>query len=162
MLEVVLLVASFLVSLVAGLLLIFSIVVMPGIGRLDDRDYLRAFRAMDRIIQDNQPVFVLVWGGSVLAVIGAVVLAIGQSGDSVGRLVIVSAVVYLVGVQVSTFAVNIPLNNVLRGLDLEAMSAEEHAEARAAFEHRWNTWNRSRSAWACLASFLLLTALAQI
>ncbi len=54
-------------TIVAGIVVAFSIVVMPGIKTLSDRDYLQSFAAMDRVIQDNQPVFMLVWIGSVLA-----------------------------------------------------------------------------------------------
>ena len=63
--------AAFLCSLVAGLLFSFAVVVMPGIGRLDDRDFLGAFQAIDRVIQNNQPLFIVAWVGSVLALLAA-------------------------------------------------------------------------------------------
>jgi len=44
---------------------------MPGISSLTDREFIRAFQAMDGIIQDNQPLFILVWVGSAVAVIVA-------------------------------------------------------------------------------------------
>ena len=47
-------------SLVAGLLFGFAVVVMPGIAKLADKEYLLAFKHMDGIIQNNQPLFVLV------------------------------------------------------------------------------------------------------
>lgn len=49
--------ATLLCSLVAGFLFSFAIVVMPGISDLNDREFLRAFQVMDRVIQNNQPVF---------------------------------------------------------------------------------------------------------
>jgi hypothetical protein len=67
----VLVLATFLCSLVAGFLFAFAAVVMPGIGRLDDRGFIRAFQVIDRVIQRNQALFVLVWVGSVLALIAA-------------------------------------------------------------------------------------------
>lgn len=158
----VLVAAAFLVSLVAGLLLIFAVVVMPGLGTLEDRDYLRSFQVIDRVIQDNQPVFVLVWGGSVIAVIAGGALAVSESTGSVRTLVLVATVLYLVGVQVSTFVNNIPLNNQLQRHDLDVMSAADLSSARAAFEPRWNSWNRSRTILACTSSVLLLAALAQL
>ena len=42
----------------------FAIIVMPGTKTLGDLGFLKAFKAMDRVIQDNQPVFILVWLGS--------------------------------------------------------------------------------------------------
>lgn len=162
LLEFVVLLAALLVSLVAGLLLIFAVVVMPGLGTLDDRGFLAAFKAIDRVIQDNQPVFVMVWGGSILAVIFAAVLAVAEGDGLVRGLVLVAAVIYLLAVQVSTFVNNIPLNNQLQTHDLETMSADELADARAAFEPRWNAWNRSRTVFACLTAALLLVSLVHL
>ena len=67
--QIALLVATFLCSLVAGLLFVFAVVVMPGIGNLNDREFIRAFQVMDRVIQNNQPLFMLVWLGSVVALV---------------------------------------------------------------------------------------------
>ena len=49
--QFVLVLTTFLCSLVAGFLLAFAVVAMPGIKSLNDRDFLKAFQAMDRIIQ---------------------------------------------------------------------------------------------------------------
>ena len=50
---------------------------MPGLGTLDDRAFIRAFQVTDRVIQNRQPVFVLVWVGSVAAVLEALALGLG-------------------------------------------------------------------------------------
>lgn len=52
--------------------------------------------------------------------------------------------------------INVPLNNQLQTLDLEAMSDDALAEARAGFEPRWNRWNQIRTVLATLASALLI------
>ena len=67
----VLVLATFLCALVAGLLFAFAVVVMPGIRSMDDGGFIRAFQAIDRVIQNNPPLFVFVWVGSVLALITA-------------------------------------------------------------------------------------------
>lgn len=162
MLEVVSLLAALLVALVAGLLLIFAVVVMPGLATLDDGGFLRAFKAIDRVIQDSQPVFVLVWGGSIVAVLAAAALAATQSSGSIRVLVLTASAIYLLGVQALTFVNNIPLNNRLQRYDLDSMTADELAAARASFEPRWNRWNRLRTLVACLSSVLLLVALIQL
>jgi uncharacterized membrane protein len=74
----VLLLAAFLCSLAAGLLFAFAIVVMPGIKKLDDRCFIRAFQAIDGVIQNSQPVFLFVWMGSALAIVVAAVMAIWE------------------------------------------------------------------------------------
>ncbi len=45
--EVALILATFLCSLVAGFLFAFAEVLMPGIRALGDREFIRAFQAMD-------------------------------------------------------------------------------------------------------------------
>lgn len=75
---------ALLCSLVAGFLFAFAIVVMPGIGALNDLDFLKAFRAIDLVIQKNQPVFIIVWIGSALAAIGSGVLSVGRWKGSTG------------------------------------------------------------------------------
>lgn len=76
--QIALMLVTFLCSLVAGLLFVFALVVMPGIRSLNDREFIRAFQVMDRVIQNNQPLFALVWVGSVVALGTSAVLGIGQ------------------------------------------------------------------------------------
>ncbi len=66
--------STLLCSLVAGFVFAFTIVIMPGIKSLSDHDFLQAFNVMDRVIQNNQPIFVLVWLGC-----GAVDLSTNQT-----------------------------------------------------------------------------------
>jgi uncharacterized membrane protein len=156
MLEILVVVAAWLVSMVAGLLLVFAIVVMPGIATLDDRKYLESFTVMDRVIQDNQPIFVMLWGGSILASLAAIVLSLIETEGPVRTLVVVGATAYLLGVQLTTFLINIPLNNAVRAADLTAMDEQSLADLRSVFEPRWVRWNQVRTAVAALASLTLI------
>jgi uncharacterized membrane protein len=154
-----LILATFLCSLVAGFLFAFAVVVMPGIRSLDDRQFIRAFQVMDRVIQNNQPIFILVWVGSVVVLISSAVLGLGQL-DGTGRLLlIVASLAYLLGVQLPTVTINVPLNNKLQTLDVDAMNETAQKGARVDFEPRWNRWNSIRSALASLASALLIILL---
>ena len=158
---VALVVATFLASLVAGLLFVFAIVVMPGIKRLPDREFIRAFQAMDGIIQNNQPLFVLVWVGSVVAVIAATLLGLGRLDGPAQVLMLSAAFAYVVGVQVPTVAVNVPLNNRLQAVNVDALDPATQQRARLDFEPRWNRWNAVRTVVASLAAagFMLLLLL---
>ena len=40
-------------SLVSGFILTYSIVVMPGLSNLNDKDFLKEFQVTDAIIQNN-------------------------------------------------------------------------------------------------------------
>ena len=157
--QIVLILATFLCSLVAGFLFAFALVTMPGIRSLNDREFIRAFQVMDRVIQNNQPIFMLVWVGSVVALVTSAVLGIGGL-DGAGRLLIIFATLaYLLGVQLPTVTINIPLNNKLQTLDVDALNEITQKEARKDFEPRWNLWNSIRAAFASLASALLIILL---
>lgn len=105
LMHAVLIAATTLCSLVAGFLFAFAVVVMPGIGSLDDRDFIRAFQAIDRIIQNNQPLFLVVWVGSVLSLGAAALLSIRAFDGIERQLVIVAALLYAFGVQLPTGAI---------------------------------------------------------
>jgi len=156
--SILLILATLLCSLVAGFLFAFAVVVMPGIKTLDDRGFIRAFQAIDGVIQRNQPLFMLVWIGSVVAPIAAVVVGFGQL-DVIGRAIIVGATaVYLLGVQLPTMTVNVPLNNALQSVDVDALSPAELQTARESFERRWNRWNVLRTilSMAAVAAWIVL------
>ena len=160
--EIALIVATLLCSLVAGFVFAFAVVVMPGIKGLTDREFIRAFRVMDGVIQNNQPMFVFVWVGSVVVLVVTAVLGFGEL-DGEGRLLmIVATLIYILGVQVPTFTINVPLNNRLQALDVDAMDDTARKEARTDFEPRWTRWNSIRTALASLVSTLLMILLLRL
>jgi uncharacterized membrane protein len=156
---IILILATLLCALVAGLLFAFAIVVMPGLKSLHDREFIRAFQVIDRVIQNNQPIFMLVWVGSVVVLVISVLLGFGQL-DGIGRVLIISAaLVYVLGVQLPTITINIPLNNKLQTLDVDTMNEKTQKAARIDFEPRWNRWNSIRTGFASLGSVLLVILL---
>ena len=146
-------------SLVAGLLFGFAIVVMPGIAKLTDKEYLLTFKHMDGIIQNNQPLFILVWAGSILSVIISLILGIMNLSGTQIYLLIFASILYLLGVQLPTFRFNIPLNNTLQNLDIESLEESEATLSRVDFELPWNRWNKIRTVNAILAVSMLLLLL---
>ena len=158
---IVLILATVACALVAGLLFAFAIVTMPGIKRLNDGEFIRAFQAMDGIIQNNQPLFVLVWVGSVVAVIASALLGLSRLEGPAQVLILLAAFAYVVGVQVPTVAVNVPLNNRLQAVNVDALDPATQQRARLDFEPRWNRWNAVRTVVASLAAagFMLLLLL---
>ncbi|MGB7439435.1 MAG: DUF1772 domain-containing protein [Coleofasciculaceae cyanobacterium] len=154
-----LILATFLCSLVAGFLFAFALVVMPGIQSLNDREFIRAFQVMDSIIQNNQPIFVLVWLGSIVVLVTSAVLGIGQLDGAGYLLIIFASLSYIFGVQLPTFTINVPLNNKLQTLDVDKMNETTYEAARIDFEPRWNLWNSIRTPFACLTSALLIILL---
>lgn len=91
-LHVALMLSILMCSLVAGLLFGFAVVVMPGIAKLDDKGFLLAFKHMDEIIQNNQPLFILVWAGSIFTVLATLILGtMNLTGTQVYLLLVASA-----------------------------------------------------------------------
>lgn len=157
-----LLTATFLCSLVAGFLFAFAVVVMPGLKNLSDKEFIRAFQVIDGVIQNNQPVFILVWVGSAIALVVTVVLGFAQL-DGIGRLLMgVAVLIYVLGVQLPTITINIPLNNQLQSLDVNALTETAHRQSREDFEPRWNRWNMIRTYLSCLVSVLLMILLLRL
>jgi uncharacterized membrane protein len=83
-----------------------------------------------------------------ISVLAAIVA--GLTGVSVltglERLLMIAAVlVYLLGVQLPTMIVNIPLNNQLQKIDVTTLTDTTRRQTRAAFEPRWNQWNVIRT-----------------
>ena len=154
-----LILATLLCALTTGLLFTFAVITMPGIKSLNDGEFIRAFQVMDGVIQNNHPLFILVWVGSVVALLLTAVLGFGQL-DMVGKGILLAATaLYLFGVQLPTGVINVPLNNHLQTLDVSQMNRDEQATARRNFEPRWNRWNRMRTAVATLVSTLLILLL---
>jgi uncharacterized membrane protein len=154
--EISLLLATLLCSLVAGFLFAFAVVIMPGIGSFDDREFLRSFQRIDGVIQRGDPLFGLVWVGSILAVIAAVVLGLGEASGSQRALLALAGGLYLLGVQAPTFIINVPLNNELRDLDIDGTDDAALGSFREHFERRWNASNRARTLLAVVSAGFLL------
>jgi uncharacterized membrane protein len=154
--------ATCLCSLVAGFLFAFAVVIMPGLATLGDAGLLRGFQAVDRVIQRNQPLFMVLWAGSVAALLAALGLGLRELDGANRGLVIAAALLYLAGVQVPTFVINVPLNNRLQSTDLAAMDATSLRQAREAFERRWNRSNAFRTLCAIVTSVLLAVLLLRL
>ncbi len=157
--EILLILAALLCSLVAGFVFAYAIVVMPGIGTLNDREFLRSFQVMDRVIQHNQPVFMVVWVGSVLVLVAAAVLGVVQLEGAARVVLVIATLAYVFGVQLPTVRINVPLNNKLQTLDVDALDETARRTAREQFEPRWNLWNLIRTVISSAVSAILMVLL---
>jgi uncharacterized membrane protein len=75
---------------------------------------------------------------------------------------VVAALIYLLGVQLPTFIVNVPLNNRLQRLDVATITETARQHARGTFETRWNRWNVVRNVCAIFVSVLWLLVLLKV
>lgn len=147
-------------TLVTGFTLLYAVVIMPGLSKLDDKEFIKAFQVTDGVIQDNQPLFILIWLGSVISVVGAILSSIISVGLPEAWLIVFVGVVYLLGVQGITLSVHLPLNNRIKKINIEKTDHQTLSVEREKFETRWNFFNTIRTGISFLVSLTLLLVIA--
>ncbi len=113
--------------------------VMPGVARTDDATFVATMQRVNVAIVN--PVFLVTFlGAPALAAVGV------AAADGPGRTWAVAGLVLAVSTVATTAAFNIPLNDALAAVDLDAdADAGTLAAARAAFEAPWVRWNVVRT-----------------
>jgi uncharacterized membrane protein len=148
--------ATLTMGLVAGVFALYAHTVMPGLKTTDDRTFVAAFQSLDRAILN--PWFMA--GGF----LGALLLTILAAATNLGRDAlpwILAALVFYAVAFVITIAVNVPLNDAIKGAG-DPDQIGDLATVRADFdESRWAAWNlvrvaTSTAAFVCLAWALVL------
>ena len=146
-------------SLVGGFIFTYAIVVMPGLSKLNDKDFLKAFQVTDAVIQNKQPLFMFTWIGSIVAMLTTILVSLVSVGLLETWLILLIGVAYLLGVQGITIAIHIPLNNHIQKVKIEELNDETLANERLKFETRWNFFNNIRTSIAISVNVLLLILL---
>jgi len=150
---IVLALATLSTGIVAGIFFNWSNTVTTGIGRLNDLEYLNAFKAMNRTILN--PAFFLAFFGPVLLLPVASYMQFTLSADYLFWMLVLVVILYLGGVIAVTIAGNIPLNDQLEASNIDGMTLEEAKTFRESFENRWNSLNWIRT-FSSLGAFLIL------
>jgi uncharacterized membrane protein len=146
-----LLAATVVVGLMAGVFALYSLAIMPGLRRTDDRTFVGAFQQIDTAIIN--PLFMAMFFGALLLTGVAALLHLGEG--SVLPWILAAFVLYLF-VFVSTVRVNVPLNTYIKGAG-EPDRIADLADVRERFdEAKWARWNLLRAvattaALGCLA-----------
>ena len=159
LLDISLILSITLCSLVSGFIFTFAIVVMPGLSNLSDREFIRAFQVTDAVIQNNQPVFMFTWVGSIVSLVITIFTSVISFGLAETWLVVLLSVIYLLGVHGVTLAVHIPLNNHVQKVVIEELNDEAIKRERVKFERKWNVFNNIRTSISVSATLLLLILL---
>ena len=132
-------------ALVTGFVFTYAVIVMPGLAKLTDKEFIRAFQVTDELIQNNQPIFMIVWVGSVISVISTLIVSLMGPYSVETVLVIIAGFVYLLGVQGLTVLVHLPLNRRIQTVNVEEWDASALREERLLFETRWIRFNWIRT-----------------
>ena len=146
-------------SLVGGFIFTYAIVVMPGLSNLNDKEFIRAFQITDAVIQNNQPIFMFTWIGSIVSLLSTILISVAGFGLSETWLVVLFSVVYLLGVHGVTIAIHIPLNNQIQKVLIEELNDKAIMDERVKFERKWNYFNNIRTGISISVSLLLLILL---
>ena len=146
-------------ALVTGFILTYAIVIMPGLSNLDDKEFIKAFQVTDGIIQNNQPIFILIWIGSIVSVLSTIITSILSLGILDAWLIIFVSVVYLLLVQGITILIHLPLNKSIQNIDINSSNSETLSKMRKSFETKWNYFNNVRTVVAFFVVLIFLSIL---
>lgn len=129
-----------LTGLIAGLYYAFAVAGMPGLADTGDRTFVESMQRINEAIQN--PVFLLSFLGAFALAIAAGVM---EKAPDAKRWIWIALALYTITL-ITTFAINIPLND-----DLDAASLANAAAAREDFEDPWVVWNIVRTVLATAA-----------
>ena len=146
-------------ALVTGFILTYAIVIMPGLSNLDDKEFIKAFQVTDGIIQNNQPIFILIWIGSIVSVLSTIITSILSLGILDAWLIIFVGFVYLLVVQGITILIHLPLNKSIQNIDINSSNSETLSKMRKRFETKWNYFNNVRTVVAFFVVLIFLPIL---
>lgn len=151
---IILIIAILLTGLMAGIFFTWSNAVKPGIGKLNNLEYLKALQSMNRVILNNT--FKIIFIGAIIAVALVPIFYFNLYPKNIFWLFTSAFIIYWIGVFGVTVLGNIPLNELLDKTNLENISSEEAKVLRTIIEVKWNNLNIIRSISSGL-SFIILT-----
>ena len=146
-------------ALATGFILTYAVVVMPGLSKLDDKEFIKAFQVTDGIVQNNQPIFILIWIGSIISVLCTIIVSILSLGTLKAWLIILTSLIYLLGVQGITISIHLPLNKHIQNIDIDTTDSQTLSNERKNFETKWNFFNNIRTGIALFVIFIFLLIL---
>jgi len=153
--HVVLVAALVSTALASGTFFGWQVSVIPGTRQVEDRTYVQTMQHINvRIIN---PGFLIPFLVTPVLLGAAAVLSHRTGNTRRAATLAAAAVLYVVGVLGVTAGRNVPLNNSLAALDLDALSTSEVAAARLAYERPWNRWHAVRTS-AGVVAFAIAAA----
>jgi uncharacterized membrane protein len=153
-----LLAATITVGLMAGVFALYSLAIMPGLRRTDDRTFVGAFQQIDTAIIN--PLFLAMFFGGLVLTALAAALHLGDDTDSVFPWILAALLLYL-AVIVITLRINVPLNDAIKAAGDPDRIADLAAVRERFDEARWARWNLVRAVATTASLGCLAWALAE-
>lgn len=155
--NLIMLISLLLLALMAGLFFSWTVSVIPGLAKLEDKSYLEAMQSLNRAILN--PAFFVVFLGSIVALPLVTFFEYKSGTNKRFYLLMIASLIYLIGSVGVTFLGNVPINNQLEVLDISTMKSEQLKSFRSGFESKWNTLNLIRTISSATAFGLFLFAI---
>ena len=77
-------------------------------------------------------------------------------------MIIFTSVVYLLGVQVITITMHLPLNRRIQNIDINSTNSQTLSDEHKNFETKWNYFNNIRTGVALFVVFIFLLILTML
>jgi uncharacterized membrane protein len=145
--NMILLIATTIIGLTAGIFYCWSVSVTKGLAPLPDKEYITVFQSLNREIQN--PLFFLCFLGSAIILPVSAWMNFGQPVQLRFWLLLAASAAYIIGVIGVTF-----MNDAMDVFNVNSATAAEIAHQRITFETPWNNLNNIRTV-ACIISFVL-------
>jgi len=142
-------------ALVGGVFLAFSDFIMRSLTNTAAPGGIEAMQVINREV--FKFVFMASFLGMAVLSFGLALYAYLYLEGSAGLYIIFASAVYLVGVFGVTVAFNVPLNNLLDGMDVHSADTREFWTRR--YVPNWTFWNSIRTAASVIAAGTLLLAI---
>ena len=138
-------------GLMAGIYFAFSAFIMRALDRLDTTQSIAAMNAINEVITRSwfMPLF---FGTTIVSVVLMIVALVNWGDPDSGPLLIAGAL-YFIGMFVCTVVFNVPLNNLLAGLNEDSTHAED---VWSRYLITWTRWNHIRTVSSLVTSGLCI------
>jgi len=130
-------------GLISGLFYSYSCSVNPGLGNLPDANYIAAMQSINKAIIN--PFFMMSFLGTLVLLPLSTYYSYNASMMLRFYLLLAATILYAAGVFGVTMLGNVPLNDALEKVNLQAASPAEVRAYRISFEGPWNYLHRIRS-----------------
>ena len=148
--EYLLLLTTIFSGLIAGFFFTYSISVMLGLKKLSDREFLSAMQSINKEVL-NWFFFLVFFGTLILLALSY--FQMFSKNKLLFTILLISFIVYGIGVILITGMMNVPLNNQLEAFQITSETEQNIQKMRQTFEKPWCFWNNVRTS-ATLLSFI--------
>jgi uncharacterized membrane protein len=155
MLTIAILIATLGTGIIGGAFFAFSTFVMRALARLPASQGIAAMQNINITVLNRW--FLGVFLGTAVLGVVITILAITRWSTSGSPLIVLGALLYVLGTFVATMVFNVPKNNVLAALRVDAPGSAIYWKE---YLERWTFWNHVRTICALAGTVCLATALA--